>query len=149
PRFFTEITGFHHALLGEGWFEARVVEKFFKYRFGDPVVDNMADEIHKLKRPHPKAANFFHGPVDSRYIGHAFFILADGFAVKGPRHAVDDESGRILSYNRCFAPAVNEGSGSLGGITCCCDTGYNLCQWHQRSGIKKVDTQKTFRLLQG
>src|SRR5699024_9936989 len=97
PGFFAELTGFHHSLLREVWFEARIVVKSFKYRFGYLGIYIKANEVHQLKRPHPKAANFFHGPVDSRYIGHAFFIVTNSLAVKGPCHAVDNKSGRIFS----------------------------------------------------
>ena len=144
-----QVTRFHQALLGKRRAIARIVEEGSKNRFGNGIINIVADKIHQLERPHTEAADLLHCPVDGGDIGHSLLQQAQRLPVKRPGDTVDDETGGIFRQHSSLAPAIDQPAGRLHDICCACHPGDDLHQRHQRCGIEKMRPEHPLRLIAG
>jgi hypothetical protein len=138
--FSSEVAGFRQSLLSKGGLVARVVKEGLEYRFGDRVIDVVADEVHERERPQAEPGYGGHGVVNGSDVGDAFIEDAQRFPVERPRHPVDDEAGRVFHRDGHFAPLLHEGAGALHDFGGGLQGGRYFHQFHQRSGIEKVQS---------
>src|SRR5215213_9475907 len=132
-------------LLSEGWPKSRIMKRRFVHTLRGREVHIVADEIHQLERSHPEATNLFHGPIDRRHVGNAFFVNPQSFAVEGPCNAIDYESASIRRDDRLFSPGIHELSRRINDILRRRETGNDLHEWENRRWVEKMNSHNAFR----
>ena len=106
------------------------------------IIDVVADQVHQLEGPHAEAAEFRHCPVNRGDVRNALLVNPDGLAIEGPRHAVHNESWRVLRDGRLLAPVSHQDRHLLGETVPSLQGRHNLHEGQERGGVKKVQTEE-------
>jgi len=137
-----EPSGVHIPLLGEGRRVTRVVVERVPHALRHRIIDVVADQVHQLEGPHAEAAEFRHCPVNRGDVRNALLVNPDGLAIEGPRHAVHNESRRVLRDGRLLAPVPHQDRHLLGQTLPGLQGGDHLHKGQEGSRVEKVQAQE-------